>query len=489
MRKLTRWLAVVGMTVALLGCTAALAAESAITVQLDGQTLAFTDAVPQVKDQRTFLPFRAVFEAMGAQVSNEGSVITAVRDGKTLTMTLDSTEATLAEGDKTTPITMDVAPYVDNATWRTYVPVRFAAQAFGCAVGWDQATSTAVIVDTDKVVDNALAGKSFTYLEKLMEYSKKYNEGVWDMEAGFDANMTMLGMPMTMNGNLKGTVADSTKMSMDMNMKMDMTQFIQSAALLTGEEPQLSAEDQAMLNALKEDGMDLSMRGDMGLGTLYMNMKGDVLTAAGMNSADWYKMDMAAILAQSGMDWTELLAVSKNLDYTALVKQALSSLELSDSTTAYDTVKTTVESVVAALSDEGFVKEDDQYTAVVDFEQDNTVVTLVFVMEMKKDAVTGYVMSMAMAAEEEGMTVSMDMTVGMDDQDQMTAEMHMDAAGLMTMELTMEGGYTQGKTAPATEPPAGANVVDLMQMMTAQEEAALGIIGGADGPTQIIVAQ
>lgn len=489
MRKLTRWLAAVGMTVALLGCTAALAAEPAITVQLDGQALAFTDAVPQVKDQRTFLPFRAVFEAMGAQVSNEGSVITAVRDGKTLTMTLDSTEATLAEGDKTTPITMDVAPYVDNTTWRTYVPVRFAAQAFGCAVGWDQATSTAVIVDTDKVVDNALAGKSFTYLEKLMEYSKKYNEGVWDMEAGFDANMTMLGMPMTMNGNLKGTVADSTKMSMDMNMKMDMTQFIQSAALLTGEEPQLSAEDQAMLNALKEDGMDLSMRGDMGLGTLYMNMKGDVLTAAGMNSADWYKMDMAAILAQSGMDWTELLAVSKNLDYTALVKQALSSLELSDSTTAYDTVKTAVESVVAALSDEGFVKEGDQYTAVVDFEQDNTVVTLVFVMEMKQDAVTGYVMSMAMAAEEDGVTVSMDMTTGVDDQDRMTAEMHMDAAGLMTMELTMEGGYTQGKTAPAVEPPAGANVVDLMQMMSAGEEAALGVIGGADGPTQIIVAQ
>lgn len=493
MRKLTRWLAAAGMTVALLGCTAALAAEPAITVQLDGQALTFTDAVPQVRDQRTFLPFRAVFEAMGAQVSNEGSVITATRDGKTLTMTLNETSATLTEGEKTTPITMDVAPYVDNATWRTYVPVRFAAQAFGCAVGWDQATSTAVIVDTDKVVDNALAGKSFTYLEKLMEYSKKYNEGVWDMEAGFDANMTMLGMPMTMNGAVKGTVQGSTKMSMDMNMKMDMTQFIQSAALLSGEEPQLSAEDQAMLDSLKKDGIDLSMRGDMGLGTLYMNMKGDILTAAGMNSADWYKMDMAAILAQSGMDWTELMDFSKNLDYTALVKQALSSLELSDSTAAYDTVKTTVEGVVASLSDEGFVKEGDQYTAMVDFKQDNTDLTLVLVMEMKKDAVTGYVMSMAMAAQEEGMTVSMDMTVGMDDKDRMTAEMHMDAAGLMTMELTMEGGYTQGKTAPATEPPAGANVVDLMELMAgemnAEEEAALGIIGGADGPTTVIVGQ
>ncbi len=250
MKKWTRWFTALGLTVALVGCGAALAAEeNGIAVQLDGQNLVFTDAVPQVRDQRTFLPFRAVFEAMGAEVKSEGSVITATRDGRTLTMTLNETAATLTEGGKTTPITMDVAPYVDNTTWRTYVPVRFAAQAFGCAVGWDQQTATAVIVDTDMVVEKALEGKGFTYLERLMEYSKKYNEGIWDMEAGFDANMTILGMPMTMNGAVKGTVADSTKMSMDMNMKMDMTQFIQSAALLAGEEAQLSPEDQAMLDS------------------------------------------------------------------------------------------------------------------------------------------------------------------------------------------------------------------------------------------------
>ncbi len=475
MKKWTRWFTALGLTVALVGCGAALAAEeNGIAVQLDGQNLVFTDAAPQVRDQRTFLPFRAVFEAMGAEVKSEGSVITATRDGKTLTMTLNETAATLTEGGKTTPITMDVAPYVDNATWRTYVPVRFAAQAFGCAVGWDQQTATAVIVDTDKVVEKALEGKSFTYLERLMEYSKKYNEGIWDMEAGFDANVTMLGMPMTMNGAVKGTMADSTKMSMDMNMKMDMTQFIQSAALLAGEEAQLSPEDQAMLDSLREDGMDISLRGDMGLGTLYMNMGGEILAAAGMDSAAWYKMDMAALLAQSGVEWTELLSASQNLDYTLLVKQALSSLELTDSTAAYGTMKTAVEGVVTALSDEGFVKEGDQYTAVIDFEQGNAVVTLVFVMEMKEEAVTGYVMSVAMAAEEEGVTVSMDMTVGVDDKDQMTAEMHMDMAGLMTVEMTMEGGYTQGKTAPATEPPAEATVIDLMD--PEEMNKALGIM-------------
>ena len=489
MKKFTRWLSAAAVTVALLGCGAAFAAEPAISVQLDGKPLAFTDAAPQVKDQRTFLPFRAVLEAMGAEVSNEGNVITAKRDGKTLTMTLNDTAATLTEGDKTTPITMDVAPYVDNTTWRTYVPVRFAAQAFDCAVGWDQQNSTAIIVDTGKVVDEALAGKQFTYLEKLMAYSKKYNEGIWDMEAGFDANMTMLSMPLTMNGSVKGTVQDSEKMSMDMNMKMDLTQFIKSVALLSGEEVELSAEDQAMLDTLKNEGIDLSMRGDLGKGTLCMNMKGDLLTAAGMNGNDWYRLDMAALMNQSGMDWTELMNLSKNLDYTALVKQALSALSLTDSTTAYDTVKTAVEGVVTALSDQGFVKDGDEYTAMVDFREDNAAVTVVLVLGMKNDAVVGYAVGMNMEMEEDGMTVSMDMTVSVDEKDHMTAEVHMDAAGMMTMEMTMEGGYAQGKTAPATEPPAGVNVVDFMEMVNAEVEAELGVIGGADGPAQLVMSR
>ena len=245
MKKYFRWLFAAAMTLTVLGCGGALAAESDITVQLNGEALAFTDAVPQVRDQRTFLPFRAVFEAMGAEVDNEGSVITATRDGKTLTMTLNETTATVTEGGVSTPITMDVAPYVDNTTWRTYVPVRFAAQAFDCAVGWDQANATAIIVDTGKVLDEALAGKSFTYLEKLVDYTRKYNEGIWDMEAAFDAGIGVMGMPMPMSGTVKGTVEGSEKLSMDMNMKMDLIELIQMVSMLSLEETALSAEEQA----------------------------------------------------------------------------------------------------------------------------------------------------------------------------------------------------------------------------------------------------
>ncbi len=186
MKQLTRKLLMLGAALALMSAAPALAAGGTapadqapvIAVQLDGETLTFPDAVPQAKDGRTFLPFRAVFEAMGAEVSNEGSVITAIRGDRTLTMTIGETNATVTTAGATLPLQMDVAPYVDTTTWRTYVPVRFAAQALGCAVGWDQEAYTAIIVDTDKLVEKALEGKQFTYLDKYTDYSKRFNEGI-----------------------------------------------------------------------------------------------------------------------------------------------------------------------------------------------------------------------------------------------------------------------------------------------------------------------
>ena len=116
MKHFTRRLLTLTMAPSMTGSAAALAAEAtpvdpapppdqspAISVQLDGQALTFTDAVPQVVDQRTFLPFRAVFEAMGAEVSNADSTITAVRGDTTLTMKLGETAATVIKNGVETP--------------------------------------------------------------------------------------------------------------------------------------------------------------------------------------------------------------------------------------------------------------------------------------------------------------------------------------------------------------------------------------------------
>ena len=70
-----RALAVLTAAAMLSAGSSALAAEgdAGISVQLDGQTLTFSDAAPEARDGRTFLPVRAVFEAMGAQVSYDAA--------------------------------------------------------------------------------------------------------------------------------------------------------------------------------------------------------------------------------------------------------------------------------------------------------------------------------------------------------------------------------------------------------------------------------
>lgn len=466
MKKFTRWLTALGLTAALVGCGAALAAEeSAITVQLDGQSLVFTDATPQVRDQRTFLPFRAVFEAMGAEVKSEGSVITATRDGKTLTMTLNETAATLTEGEGITPITMDVAPYVDNATWRTYVPVRFAAQAFDCAVGWDQQTATAVIVDTDKVVEKALEGKSFTYLERLMEYSKRYDEGIWNTDMTMDGSVTALGANMPMKITATGVTADAAKLEMDMRMTMDVTQLLTLAQQIGGG-AELSPEERAMLDALKEDGLGIGIRGDLETGKLYMTMSGKVLEDAGMPADTWFSMDMNAAMAQSGldMDWGEYLATLRNVDYVALIKTVLSGTDVNSAETGYTGLRTVVETVVNTLSDEAFVKDGDTYTTTLELSEGANAAEVSFALTMKQDAVVGYAMGMSAAFtdEDSGTAMTMGLTMGIDEKDQMAGSLTMDMAPMMAMELNISGSYQKGSTAPATEPPAGATVIDLM---------------------------
>lgn len=481
MKQLTRKLLMLGAALALMSAAPALAAgETApadqapvIAVQLDGETLTFPDAVPQAKDGRTFLPFRAVFEAMGAKVSNEGSVITAIRGDRTLTMTIGETNATVTTAGATLPLQMDVAPYVDTTTWRTYVPVRFAAQALGCAVGWDQEAYTAIIVDTDKLVEKALEGKEFTYLEKLAAYSEKYNEGIWDMTMDFDGTMTPMGAPMPFEGDITGTIADAAKLSMDMNIKLDTSSFSQYADLLldhmSEETYTYSEEDLLLIDGLKNEGTGVSLRADLDAGTIYYTITlPEVLADPTMDG--WIGLDMNTIYDQAGvaLDWQQLMKVSRTFDYTALVKSMVAQLTPNTASeegygVSYSVIKESVENVVLALSDEGFTKEGNTYTTLLD----SGLYKLGLTLTMKKDAITAYTMDMSMFVADEASSASMTMTTSMDDKDQMTAQLSMDvsmtagdqAATLLGLEMNMAGGYTPGKTAPQTQPPEGARII------------------------------
>lgn len=454
--------------------TPALAApEPGISVQLDGENLTFTDAAPQARDGRTFLPFRTVFESMGAEVSYEGSVITAVRGGKTLHMTLGSTEATLIQGETVTPIAMDVAPYVDEATWRTYVPVRFAAQAFGCAVGWDQDDQTAILVDTEKLLAAAQADKKYTILEQYVDYTRQFAEGAWAFSADFDADVSAMGMgPATMSGTLEGATANSLQSQMTMDLKLDLEQLLEDSdaftAAVTGIAPEpTSDEELAMLEALKTDGLGMEMRMDLGKGTTYFTLADKTAEMLELPAGTWYSMDMDAALDQTGMNVQTLTDPTTSMDPSTALSALLQGVQLTDRATAYDTVSTLVENAANLFSDEGFRKEGSDYITSYTYSQDSTAVTITFTLNTEHDKVAGYALDMQVAMTDPatgGSNGTMHMAAGVDAKNHMTGEIKMDVLGLMTINMTLSGDCQRTDKPPETLPPADATVVPLQDL-------------------------
>jgi Copper amine oxidase N-terminal domain/WXXGXW repeat (2 copies) len=113
-------------------------AQQAITVYVNGQAMSF-DQPPILQAGRVFVPLRGIFEQLGASVVYANGQINATGAGRTVSLTIGSTQATV-NGQA---VTIDVAPFVVGS--RTLVPLRFIAQSLGASVDWNEATSSVSI--------------------------------------------------------------------------------------------------------------------------------------------------------------------------------------------------------------------------------------------------------------------------------------------------------------------------------------------------------
>ncbi len=106
--------------------------SAVIKVMVDGQKVLF-DVLPTIKDGRTLVPLRAIFEALNADVSWEASTqtITAKKDDKTIVLAIGS-DKMLVDGEEKV---LDVPASITDG--RTLVPVRAISEAFGCNVSWN----------------------------------------------------------------------------------------------------------------------------------------------------------------------------------------------------------------------------------------------------------------------------------------------------------------------------------------------------------------
>jgi hypothetical protein len=132
-----------------LGASIALSSTSAhaqsIAVQLNGAPVTFSEAPPVNAAGSVLVPMRGVFEAMQAQVRFVASTntIIATRGQREIQLSLGSTQA-FVNGS---PVALSQA--ARSIGGRTFVPLRFVADALGARVGWNAATNTVSIEDPE----------------------------------------------------------------------------------------------------------------------------------------------------------------------------------------------------------------------------------------------------------------------------------------------------------------------------------------------------
>lgn len=127
--------------------TAGLAADNEPSVYLDGTKMTF-DVNPFIENDRTLVPFRAIFEAVGAEVEWDEATKTVIaareKNGGVTFITLQIDSAAFINGEKKD---IDVPAKIVND--RTFVPLRFVVEALGEKVEWNGADYS-VVITTEK---------------------------------------------------------------------------------------------------------------------------------------------------------------------------------------------------------------------------------------------------------------------------------------------------------------------------------------------------
>lgn len=125
---------------------AGLSAPDEILVRVNDSYVDF-DQPPVIIDDRTLVPVRAIFEAMGIEVlwDAETRTVSAKRDNIAIKMVIDTNIIKRTIDGKTEDITIDVPAQIIGD--RTMVPARAIAESFLAKVNWNGPARTVIVLD------------------------------------------------------------------------------------------------------------------------------------------------------------------------------------------------------------------------------------------------------------------------------------------------------------------------------------------------------
>ena len=170
---------VISLTIIILAMLSAinvLYAATEISVSVDAKAVDFPDAKPFIDENgRTLIPVRFVTEALGAVVEWKPEIYE-------VNITKDSVKISLRINDRDIIVnneikTMDTKALIKED--RTFIPIRYVAEALGAKVGWNDSTKTVIITtDNDKSYVQDFYKINTDIPEELYKY--EYKKRSWD---------------------------------------------------------------------------------------------------------------------------------------------------------------------------------------------------------------------------------------------------------------------------------------------------------------------
>lgn len=347
--------AVMIVTLILSGSLTAFAADSnGIRVQYNGKYIAQADTA-KIVDGRVMVPFRQIFETMGADVAfdSKSKTIQAKTEDKEITFTVGSANITILEEGVSTVQEMDAKPFIDKNLSRAYVPVRFIAESMGYCVGWDAAEKAVVIIDPATLFSNAdqdfsiisMLMKSDLDLEKAYSSTGRFNMEIATYEEPGDV---MPGMSFSVTGTMSGV---QQKSSADMTMNLAF-QFDKMLSGLTAEE---KAQMQPLLDLFKNTNMKIKMDGETGVTYMNSSIFSAVDPTIGANT--WYKMNIYDTYEEMGIDMKSLVGMSySDVRLSELLAASMATMEYAETST-YQDIRTAYSFLKNLIGDSAFSKK------------------------------------------------------------------------------------------------------------------------------------
>ena len=142
--------------------SAALASQDVIEVYLNDTKIEF-DTDPEIVNDRTFVPLRAIVEGFGAEVDWDGETqsISITRDGIVNHLQISSADVSTETDGTVSAAVLDAPPYIKDE--RTMVPLRYISEGFGLLVEWNGEDRVITITNGTDIGEGA--PKEFAYYD------------------------------------------------------------------------------------------------------------------------------------------------------------------------------------------------------------------------------------------------------------------------------------------------------------------------------------